>query len=271
MTAFKLDLEWRTTLTTALLFPGLIALGFWQLDRAQEKSELALSESQRAIAAPIDVASLIEMPTEERAYRAVTVSGEYVPDAVILLDNQIRDGRYGHDVYGVFYDQDSGQHVLLNRGWVPGDASRRSVPQVEVPMGQFTLSTSAYVPPGEPYLLAEDQFNSLEWPLLVQTVSSPALRKILRADLSGSLLATELRLLAQEPTGFRRDWPVVNVSPEKHQGYAVQWFTMAAALLVFFVIRSSNVLSLGRTGRPPEKSLGSSSDTGSAEENTSDH
>ncbi|WP_439106608.1 SURF1 family protein [Congregibacter sp.] len=246
MAALKLDLEWRTTLMTLLLFPGLIALGFWQLDRAEEKSDIALRESQRTLAAAVSVAELIQLPTEDRAYRKVTVTGEYVPEAVVLLDNQIRDGRYGHDVYGVFYDRPSGQYVLLNRGWVPGDASRRSVPQVDVPLGVLTLSASAYVPPGEPYLLAEDQFGDLEWPLLVQTVASPALRKLLREELSGSLLATELRLTPETPTGFRRDWPVVNVSPEKHRGYALQWFTMAAALLLFFIFRSSNVLSLGR-------------------------
>jgi len=41
-------------------------------------------------------------------------------------------------------------------------------------------------------------------------------------------------------------WPVVNVSPAKHRGYAVQWFTMAAALIVFFVFRSSNLWALLR-------------------------
>ncbi|EAQ97562.2 SURF1 family protein [Congregibacter litoralis] len=247
MSALKLDLEWRTTLMTLLLFPGLIALGFWQLDRAQEKAEIAQRENDRAQAAAVSVAVLRSMPRAERAYRKVMLQGHYLSDAVVLVDNQIRDGRYGHDALGLFFDQASGQYLLLNRGWVPGDSSRRSVPDVEVPAGDLTLTATAYVPPGDPYLLAEEQFSSLEWPMLVQTVSSAALRELLHREVGENLLATELRLLPGEPTGFRRDWPVVNVSPEKHQGYALQWFTMAAALAVFFILRSTNILSLGRS------------------------
>jgi cytochrome oxidase assembly protein ShyY1 len=80
----------------------------------------------------------------------------------------------------------------------------------------------------------------------VQSVSSPALQALLSAGLSEPLFPWELRLAPDQPGGFRRDWPVVNVSPEKHRGYALQWFTMAAALLLLFVFRSSNLLSLVR-------------------------
>ena len=49
------------------------------------------------------------------------------------------------------------------------------------------------------------------------------------------------------------DWQVVNVSPQKHQGYAVQWFAMAAVLFIFYLLRSSNLWQLltgaGRTGK----------------------
>lgn len=243
MSAFKLDLEWRTTLMTALLFPGLIALGFWQLDRSQEKAEIAKRESQRAAAPAVSLRELEGLPEDQRAFRKVTVRGHYVPDMVIFLDNQMRDGRYGHDVYGLFFDRAAQQYALLNRGWVPGDSSRRSLPQVEVPSQDMALTATAYVPPGEPYLLAPDQFEAIESPLLVQTAGSDALRGLLETKLQGRVFATELRLLPEEPSGFRRDWPVVNVSPEKHQGYALQWFTMAGALLLFFIFRSSNILS----------------------------
>jgi cytochrome oxidase assembly protein ShyY1 len=251
VTAFKLDLEWRTTLLTALLFPGLIFLGFWQLDRAEEKSNIALREGQRAMAEAVSLADLDALAQDTLAYRKVTLSGYYVPEAVVFLDNQMRDGRYGHDVFGVFFDEPTAQYVLLNRGWVPGDSSRRSLPEIEVPSGELFLSATVYVPPGEPYLLAEDQFGALEWPLLVQTVSSSALRALLQNELADRLFTAELRLLPEELSGFRRDWPVVNVSPEKHRGYALQWFTMAAALLLFFVFRSSNILTFRRdTGTP---------------------
>ena len=36
----RVELDWRTTLATALLLPTLLSLGFWQLDRADEKAAL---------------------------------------------------------------------------------------------------------------------------------------------------------------------------------------------------------------------------------------
>jgi cytochrome oxidase assembly protein ShyY1 len=49
---------------------------------------------------------------------------------------------------------------------------------------------------------------------------------------------------AGEPGALAVNWQAVNVSPEKHRAYAVQWFTMALVLLVFFVVRSSNLWQL---------------------------
>jgi cytochrome oxidase assembly protein ShyY1 len=246
MSKLSLDLEWRTTLLTVLLFPLLIALGFWQLERADEKALIGEQDAQRASAPARPLESLLGADAADLAYRRVTVIGHYLPEPLVLLDNQIRDGRYGHDVYSLFLDRASARYVLINRGWVPGDSSRRSLPEISVPSEDLSLSATVYVPPGKPYLLAEEQFEGRESPLLVQSVSSPALQALLSAGLSEPLFPWELRLAPDQPGGFRRDWPVVNVSPEKHRGYALQWFTMAAALLLLFVFRSSNLLSLVR-------------------------
>ena len=52
--------------------------------------------------------------------------------------------------------------------------------------------------------------------------------------------------MRMQPGALAVDWQVVNVSPEKHGAYAVQWFTMAAVLLMFYVLRSSNMWQLLR-------------------------
>ena len=54
------------------------------------------------------------------------------------------------------------------------------------------------------------------------------------------------------PAALRTNRVLVNVSPQKHQGYAVQWFAMAAVLGVIFIIRNSNILSR-RKGRQDER------------------
>lgn len=249
MPSLRFDFEWRTTTLVLLLLPALVALGFWQLDRAAEKAVIANRNDERAAARPMALSQVADLSPEALAYRRVEVTGRFLPEPVILLDNQIRDGRYGHDVVGVFVDAASGQAALLNRGWVPGDPSRRSLPDVETPDERLTLKASVYVPPGEPYLLERDNFATLPSTVLVQQVNSHELREAVASMTGYTLFPRELRLAPGEPAGFRRDWPVVNVSPDKHRGYALQWFTMAGALVLLFLARSSNLGELLRERR----------------------
>lgn len=46
--------------------------------------------------------------------------------------------------------------------------------------------------------------------------------------------AFELRAEAG-PATYETQWPVVAMGPEKHLGYAVQWFAMALALLGLYL------------------------------------
>jgi surfeit locus 1 family protein len=46
-TGFYFDFEWRITLFTLVMAPLMIGLGFWQLQRAEEKATLAASFEQR--------------------------------------------------------------------------------------------------------------------------------------------------------------------------------------------------------------------------------
>ena len=235
------DLEWRMTLLTALLLPLLISLGFWQLDRAAEKSDIAAQNIERSLAPAISLAQAQGLAKEQVAFRKLSLSGYFDPDVVILLDNQIRDGRYGHDVLGVFIDEASNGLALLNRGWVEGDPSRRSLPEIEMPSEVLSVTAVAYLPPGDPYLLAEDSIADFDAPVLLQSVNTNVLWEALETSLDRPVYPLELRLTPESVAGYRRDWAIVNVSPQKHQGYAVQWFTMAAALLLLYIFRSSNL------------------------------
>jgi surfeit locus 1 family protein len=49
-------------------------------------------------------------------------------------------------------------------------------------------------------------------------------------------------LNAQETSSFVRDWQPVVMAPEKHLAYAAQWFLLAFAALVIFVIAQRNKL-----------------------------
>ncbi|MEO1080861.1 MAG: SURF1 family protein [Pseudomonadota bacterium] len=244
--SLRLDLEWRTTLLTLLLLPALVALGFWQLDRAEEKRVLEASYKARALAAAVKLRELDDWSPEALAFRRVALTGHYLPAPQFYLDNRIREGRYGHDVISVFIDESAKLAVLLNRGWVAGDPSRRSLPEIDTPSETLLIEAQVYVSPGDPYVLEADEFTALTSPMLVQQNSTPPLRAAVSEATGFEVFPRELRLSPDAVSGFRRDWPVVNLSEEKHRGYALQWFTMAAVLLLVFLLRSSNILDLLR-------------------------
>jgi cytochrome oxidase assembly protein ShyY1 len=243
MAALKLDLEWRITLFTALLFPALVALGFWQLERADEKRELESRWAQRQSEAPVRLSELAAEPAEALAYRRVHLRGEFLPGYYLLLDNRMYRGRYGNEVVGLFRLADTQRLVLVNRGWVASDPARLTLPDVPEPAGVSSVTGHLYVSPGTPYLLAEQQLAP-PWPVRIQAVDMQALQPLVATVSDAELYPWLVRIDPNEPAALTADWPVVNASPEKHQGYAVQWFTMAAVLLLFFLLRSSNLWQL---------------------------
>jgi len=45
----------------------------------------------------------------------------------------------------------------------------------------------------------------------------------------------QVRLLASQADGFVREWRPEIMSPETHFGYAVQWFSFAAAVVAIYI------------------------------------
>lgn len=244
--ALELDLEWRTTLLVALLLPALVGLGCWQLDREGEKRELLARFEARQVAAPVAINDALAARTPaDLAYLPVRLRGRYLAERYLLLDNRVQDGRFGYEVVSLFAREDGG-YALVNRGWVPGDPARRSLPAPGAPAGTVELTGQLYVPPDPPYLLGEQSRAVDDWPRVAQALEMGPLGEALAADLGAPVFPWSVRLDADAPGALAVDWPVVNVSPAKHRGYAVQWFTMAAVLGLFFVLRSSNLWALLR-------------------------
>lgn len=243
MAALKLDFEWRITLATVLLVPTLVALGFWQLERAEEKADLEARWSARQSEAPLPLANLTDDDPAQLAYRRVSLQGEFLAGHYLLLDNRMQQGRFGNEVVGLLALADSDQVVLVNRGWVPSDPARLVLPEVPEPQGPVSLTGHIYVSPGKPYLLAEQQLAP-PWPLRIQALDNELLAPLVGTVTDAALYPHPVRIDSGQPEALAVAWQLVNASPEKHQGYAVQWFTMAAVLAIFFLLRSSNLWQL---------------------------
>lgn len=119
--------RWFTTLLTIVLMSLLIALGFWQLRRADEKRLLF-----DAFAAGSDIARSIDGGTPKvRRYSHVEAGGHYDTARQILIDNMVDVAGAGYYVITPFA-LEGGGWVLVNRGWVPLGKSRTARPEIDV-------------------------------------------------------------------------------------------------------------------------------------------
>lgn len=214
------------TLVVFLLLPGLIALGCWQLGRAAEKRALLSAYAERRVAEPLVSEQLLHTP--DPGYRRVQVHGRFDRTHSLLLDNRLRDGQPGVELLQPFHDQASGLWLLVNRGWLAWP-DRRVPVQFTTPETALSLQAWVYVAPGSTFQLHADPQGG-SWPRLLTAVDTAQLWTLLGRD----GFAHELRL-EPGPASYRLDWPVVAMGPEKHLGYAVQWFALAAALFALYL------------------------------------
>ncbi|MFJ4144873.1 SURF1 family protein [Pseudomonas sp. NPDC089734] len=217
----RLALRPVPALLVLALLPLLVMLGVWQLGRAEEKRAMLKQYAERRAAEPIGIGQLSGV--EDPAYRRVRLQGHFDAAHSLWLDNRTREGQAGVELFQPFLDQPSGMWSWVNRGWLPWP-DRRTLPVFTTPGQSLELNAWVYVPPGAGFQGHADAMNDA-WPRLVSFVAPASLW----AELGRSGYAHELRL---EPgvAAYRVDWPVVAMGPEKHVGYAVQWFALSAAL-----------------------------------------
>jgi cytochrome oxidase assembly protein ShyY1 len=213
------------TLVVLVLLPLLVFLGFWQLGRGEQKRVLLENYAERRAAEPTP---FDQLHTEDPAFRRVRLYGRFDAEHSVLLDNRTRDGKAGVELLQPFLDQASGVWLLLNRGWLPWP-DRRTPPVFTTPAQALNLDAWVYVAPGATFQLQADPAGA-KWPRLVTAVA-PA---TLWTELGRSGFAYELRV-ENGPASYLADWPVVAMGPEKHLGYAVQWFALAVALFGLYL------------------------------------
>jgi len=222
--------NYKTLLLAIPLMPLLIWLGFWQLDRAEQKQQLLQSYQQRLAESSIRLHGDEILPN----YSQVEVVGQFDNRYQWLLDNRVLKGRVGYEVISPFR-LDNGAIVLINRGWVQAPRLRSDLPVITKIQGRVTLLASVYRPSVNP--LVNQSSNQIQWPHIINTVSFDEMA--LQSSLT--LAATYLRIDELSSAALTTDWRVINTQPEKHTAYAVQWFAMALALCVLTLISNSNV------------------------------
>lgn len=232
-------LDWRLTLLALALLPVLLALGNWQLGRADEKARLQAAHDRQAMQAPVPLATVAD---DSADFTPLQASGRFDNERLFLLDNRVHGGTYGVEVIAPLVTAE-GAVVLVNRGWIAADPGRRSLPAVAPVQGTVTVTGHLYREPAGKRWVAN--MSDQQWPQLIQYPDPAELGERLGQPVRPFVL----RLDAESPGALTVDWPVVNMAPATHVGYAVQWFSLAAALVMAWLLASTNLWELIRGKR----------------------
>ena len=219
--------NWQMGLLFLVFFPLLVYLGMWQLERADEKRTLLLAYQKQLAQPAVSVTSLTA--AERVPYRTVMVQGVFDPRYYWLLDNRPRAGRTGYEV--VMPLQTDNGMVLVNRGWLAAPPTRTQLPIINTPDKVVTLTGHLYSPQKNAVIQHSQSDLAVEWPKRVIQLDITEAQQLLGQT---TVLPLLLRVDEGVPGAFITQWSMINVSVEKHQGYALQWFSMAVALLLLY-------------------------------------
>ena len=220
--------NWKLTVLVVLCLPLLVRLGFWQLERAEEKREILQAQETMMYQPAMNYSDL--EPQQFENYRQVSLRARLLPH-IFLLDNQMYQSRFGYEVIQAA-ELAEGDIVWVSRGWIQGSLDRSELPEIDSPQESLRLEGYLYQPT-QGLELAQTKIGE-DWPRVIQTVDLEKMYKAIGK--TGKITPLYLlRLDAQSPMVLNRHWQVINIQPEKHTGYAIQWFGMAILLVVLYL------------------------------------
>jgi surfeit locus 1 family protein len=220
------------TLAYLLVLPLLIALGVWQLGRAEEKRLFLKHQAQGlAVAQIVDLSTVAETNMDRLRYKKVQVTGHYDVAHQFLIDNQFSAGQVGYWVMTPFILQGEARAVLVNRGWLALNQDRAVLPDVRIKNQQAMITGRINRFPAVGIKLAGAEVPTNGWPAVVQLIETGVLAK----KLAYPLLPFQIELDKGQPEGYRREWQTARIMlPEQHTAYALQWFALAITLTLLF-------------------------------------
>jgi len=206
-------------------------LGLWQLDRAAQKVALQADLDQRARLPPLDARTLAREPAaaEAQRFRAVSVSGRWLADRTVFLDNRPMDGKVGFVVVTPLLLDDA-KAVLVQRGWAMRNFAERSMlPPIPSPAGRVTVEGTVAAAPSRLFEFATAASRPIR-----QNLDIPAFARESGLDLLPvSIVQREGPGTAAD--GLLRHWRPPATDVQKHYGYAAQWFAIGAGIVILYV------------------------------------
>ncbi len=221
------------TLAFILLLPILISLAFWQLDRAQEKRDLQanLLEKSQQIEVSLEQAMASDNPDQT----SVITFGKPLSQEFLVIDNQKQGRQLGYEILGFYQPENYPRPILVSRGWLARKDFYQKVPEISE-FSDSVIKGNLYFSKGANQVVASnavwEQFDNsyLIGQFDMQTIKEKSL------ELGYDVAPFVLRQKSEPDSAFVRHWPLIASPPAKHTAYALQWFAMALALVIIFIV-----------------------------------
>ena len=205
-------------------FAFLVSLGFWQLERADDKRSIEASIKQ----ANTGTVELIkkEEGLQSKEYYEVRLQGKYLSDKQFIYDNQIVDQVSGYYVLTPYALEGQSKAILINRGFIPWNGRRDKL--ADIVIGQETREIKVQISKPIKRMELKPSEVGIQFPVLIQSIVLQDMADRAKVDFSSVIGLLD----ASASNGFIRKWEPYTGSIEKHIGYAVQWFLMALVLAI---------------------------------------
>jgi len=218
-----------STVVAVVVIAVMVQLGNWQLSRAREKEsqqeKLEALSRQPAVSLPSEPIKL-----EDFQYRKTEVHGTYLSKDTVYLDNKIYRGAAGYHIITPLRIGTSSMYVLVNRGWVAAERDRSKLPNVPIPSGPVNVSGIATTATQKTLELSEEMVSGQGW----ENLDLERFR-----DMTGLQLQPVMILQQNDVNdGLVREWARPDLGIGKNLGYAFQWFAMASAVLIIYLVLS---------------------------------
>lgn len=222
------------SMVVAFVSIGCAILGFWQLDRLEQRRSANLVVRSRLASEPVPLPHLLdaieplegfEVDPADYEYVRTTASGVLADEGRVLVRSQVVDGRAGvHAVYPL--DLGEGFGVLVNVGWFPLGIAPPPVAELYGPEGRIDLVGFVRADQHRPAFGRREPDGPLE------TVARIDVKRIQR-QVGPELLPFWIQLIEpNDPDRFPVPPPAPELGEGPHLSYAVQWFSFGLIALL---------------------------------------
>lgn len=220
------------TLGFLILLPMLIRLGFWQLDRGQQKIALHETFVERQGSAPVSFTEVKDKALEDLYWSSFYLEGHFVKGPQFYLDNQVENTVVGYHVFTLFKADNLDTLLLVNRGWINLGKTRQSLLEAKYPVEKVKLLVEAKPLPYTGVEFIELLPEQVDDNYRIQRIKVEKLEEIVKQK----ILPLSFRLQTESEYGFVRNWKKPGSDHAKHYGYSFQWFAMALALSIIYLV-----------------------------------